>query len=140
MKTRTYSLLILIVSMLSFATSCGVSKMKDSDMTIRLSDQYSTMDIANTLNNNGYQLVSSNSNVVTTDWKKTNIELATFKVEVTQKVGYWELKGKIKYEAYRDREMDSSVYTEEYVYPNSDVFVIKYGWDMLIKIQKDLEI
>lgn len=137
---NNFLLLLAITSVFFTISSCGVSKMKESEMIVNLSNKYSTMDIVNVLNKNGYKVEKSSSNEIITAFRSTKVELASFKVEVIQGVNGWKMKGKIKYEAYRDREMDQSVYTEEYVYPNSDIFVIKYGWDMLTKIDNDLRI
>lgn len=137
---NSFFLFIAIASVLFTIPSCGVSKMKQSEMIVNISSEYSTMDIVNVLNKNGYVIEKSNSNEIITAFKNTKVELAIFKIEITQGVNSWKMKGKMKYEAYRDREMDESVYTKEYVYPNSDIFVIKYGWDMLTKIESDLKI
>ena len=119
-------------------SSCGTTKIKESDMIVNLSNSISQQEIVNVLMANGYELDNTNLHGITTKWRNTNVELTTFKVEVEKIVDGWKMKGKIKYEAFRDREMDESVYTEEYVYSKSDIFVIKYGWDMLQKISDDL--
>ncbi len=140
MKNNFLLLIIAVSVIFSATTSCGVTKMKESEMIVSLSNEYSTMDIVSVLNKNGYKIEISNSNEIITAFRNTKVELSSFKIEVTQGVNGWKMKGKMKYEAYRDREMDESVYTEEYVYPNSDIFVIKYGWDMLTKVENDLSI
>ena len=134
MKNIIYVIFIVLLS------SCGTTKIKESDMTVNLSNSISKKEIVDVLISNGYQLDKANVFGISTKWKNTNIELTTFKVEIEKGVNNWKMKGKIKYEAYRDREMDESVYTEEYVYSKSDIFVIKYGWSMLQKISEDLNI
>jgi hypothetical protein len=138
MKNKLYVFSVVVMSIFFMTTSCGVKKMNEADMVIDLPADYSAMDIVTVLRNNGYEIEDSSSNEIKTDWKQTKVELTTFRVELMQGVNSWRMKGKVKYEAFRDREMDRSVFTEKYVYPNSDIFVIKYGWDMLTKIKKDL--
>ena len=132
MKNIIFAIFMIVLS------SCGTTKIKESDMVVNLSSNYSRQDIENVLISNGYNIDTVNSNEIKTTWKTTNVELTWLKVELIKGVNSWKMKGRIKYEAYRDREMDESVYTEEYVYSKSDIFVIKYGWSMLQKISDDL--
>jgi len=136
MKKRLYFVFVVIVS--TIISSCGVSKISEEGTFILMSNSYTRDEIELVLRDNNYVIEESNPHEIITEWRKTKIELTTFKVEIIQVIGGWKMKGRIKYEAYRDREMDESVYTEEFVYPNSDIFVIKYGWDMLSKIEDEL--
>lgn len=118
--------------------SCGSAKVDESDSIIILPNSVSIHQIESALLKNGYTIDKQSSNQISTNWKKTNIELATFRVEIESKSQSWEMKGKIKYEDYRDREMDETVYRVDYANSKSDIFVIKYGWQMLQKVENDI--
>ena len=136
MRKRIYFVFIVLVS--TIISSCGVSKTSEEGTFILIPNEYTREEIELVLRDNDYVIEVSNSNEITTEWRKTKVELTTFKVEAIQVIGGWKMKGRIRYEAYRDREMDNSVYTEEYVFFNSDIFVIGYGWDMLTKIADEI--
>ena len=132
MRNTIFAVLMIVL------TSCGSTKITEREMIVSIPSNYTLHDIEFVLRDNNYTLEMSSSNKIITAWRKTKVELTTFRVEVIQRVDGWEMKGRVRYEAYRDREMDESVFTEEYVYPNSDVFVIQYGWNMLTKIGNEL--
>jgi hypothetical protein len=118
--------------------SCGSAKVDESDSIIILPNSVSIHQIESALLKNGYTIDKQSSNQISTNWKKTNIELATFRVEIESKSQSWEMKGKIKYEDYRDREMDETVYRVDYANSKSNIFVVKYGWQMLQKVENDI--
>ena len=118
--------------------SCGSAKVDESDSIIILPNSVSIHQIESALLKNGYTIDKQSSNQISTNWKKTNIELATFRVEIAFNSQSWKMKGKIKYEDYRDREMDETVYRVDYANSKSDIFVIKYGWQMLQKVENDI--
>ncbi|MCK5908281.1 MAG: hypothetical protein KAG37_11840 [Flavobacteriales bacterium] len=139
MRKNIYIVFMVIVSFaLSFLSSCGATKTSETGTIILIPEEYTREDIEFILRDNDYVIEVSNPNEIITAWRKTKVELTTFKVEIIQGIGGWKMKGRVKYEAYRDREMDQSVYTEEYVFSNSDIFVISYGWDMLTKIEDEI--
>ena len=139
MRKRIYIVLAVILSFgFSLLSSCGSTKINEEEMVVIIPGKYTRLDIELVLRDNDYTIEVSNPNQIITAWRKTKVELTTFKVEIIQGIGDWKMKGRIKYEAYRDREMDESVYTEEYVFPKSDIFVIRYGWDMLMKIEDEI--
>ena len=130
--------MVIVSFAFSVVSSCGVSKTTEEGSIILIPDEYTREDIEFVLRDNDYIIEMSNPNNIITAWRKTKVELTTFKVEIIRGIGGWKMKGIVRYEAYRDREMDESVYTEEYVFSNSDVFVISYGWDMLSKIEDEI--
>ena len=139
MRKRIYVVfVVLISSIIFFMTSCGSSKINEEEVFVNIPSKYTRLDIELVLRDNDYIIEVSNPNQIITAWRKTKVELTTFKVEIIQGISGWKMKGRIKYEAYRDRGMDESVYTEEYVFPKSDIFVIRYGWDMLTKIEDEI--
>ena len=136
MKNKFLKVSISLFSLFFLIVSCGVKKpINDS---YNLSGNISQIEIENILIKNGYVIELSNKDGIITKWKSTRIELGTFKIKISNSADVWVMKGKIRYEAYRDRELDESIYRESYVSANSDVFVIKHGWEILTKVYDDI--
>ncbi|MCK5781276.1 MAG: hypothetical protein KAH10_01695 [Flavobacteriales bacterium] len=133
-------LLVLIISVVSFSLySCGSANNKNEENFIILPKEELTKEqLVHTLITHGYKVDTLEGDDVFTYWRMTNIELTFFKIEVYSQPTNWKLMGKMKYEAYRDRDLEQSVYMEEYVKPGESTFVIEYGWDMLEKFEGDL--